>query len=304
LFRQGKELMSRGRYAEACAAFDASQKLDPALATLLNQASCREKNSQFATAWGLWLEAARQTRNATDDAGRQMRKTATEHAAKLEPRLSTLTIVVSGENKVGGLEVLRDDDAIDPGAWNRALPVDGGSYKITARAPGNTAWTTTVTIGVERDAATVETPRLRAAELGNDPDTAGVKPTGPTTARRDRKAPPSPSPVTRRPRLIPLALGGGALLLGATAIGFELSSSSVYDRAKREPNNAVQDDLWHTANTRRYVAEGFGIAGLACAGAAVWLYLRSAPEPVESSGLSLAPMVGDGRAGLVLGGRY
>src|SRR5689334_5913935 len=65
LFRQGKELMGKGQIAEACAAFDASQKLDPTIATLLNQAACREKNGQLATAWGLFLEAERQTRSAS-----------------------------------------------------------------------------------------------------------------------------------------------------------------------------------------------------------------------------------------------
>jgi len=66
LFRQGKDLLAKGQIAEACAAFDASQKLDPNIATLLNQAACREKNGQLATAWGLFLDAERQTRNATD----------------------------------------------------------------------------------------------------------------------------------------------------------------------------------------------------------------------------------------------
>src|SRR6185436_3009167 len=42
LFRQGQDLITKGKFAEACAAFDASQKLEPAIATLLNQASCRE----------------------------------------------------------------------------------------------------------------------------------------------------------------------------------------------------------------------------------------------------------------------
>ena len=37
------------------------------VATLLNHASCREKNEQLATAWGLFLEAERQTRAATDE---------------------------------------------------------------------------------------------------------------------------------------------------------------------------------------------------------------------------------------------
>src|SRR5512143_948297 len=132
LFRQGKDLIARGKIAEACAAFDASQKLDPTIATLLNQAACREKNGQLATAWGLFLDAERQSRAATDDATRQLHQVATDHAAKLEPRLSTLTITVPAENRVGGLEILRNNELVDPGAWNKALPVDGGTYQITA----------------------------------------------------------------------------------------------------------------------------------------------------------------------------
>src|SRR5436305_3826151 len=82
LFRQGKDLMAKGKIAEACAAFDASQKLDPTISTLLNQAACREKNEQFATAWGLFLEAERQTRTATDTATQQLHQVAATKAAK------------------------------------------------------------------------------------------------------------------------------------------------------------------------------------------------------------------------------
>src|SRR6185436_13656654 len=63
LFRQGRTLLSAGKVAEACSAFEESQKLEPAVTTLLNLAGCREKLGQFATAWGLFLEAARQTRS-------------------------------------------------------------------------------------------------------------------------------------------------------------------------------------------------------------------------------------------------
>ena len=179
LFRQGRELMAKGQLAEACAAFDASQKLEPTIATLLNQASCREKNGQLATAWGLFVDAERQTRAATDEAGRQMHRSAKNRVARLEPRLSTLTITVLPENRVGGLEILRDSELIDPGAWNRALPIDGGTYTITARAPGNAAWSSTVTIAAERDARTIETPKLKAAKL----DSEMASQPGPAVAR-------------------------------------------------------------------------------------------------------------------------
>ena len=59
LFRQGRDLMAAGKVAEACSAFDESQRLEPEITTLLNVAACREKLGQLATAWGLFLDAAR-----------------------------------------------------------------------------------------------------------------------------------------------------------------------------------------------------------------------------------------------------
>jgi hypothetical protein len=83
----------------------------------------------------------------------------------------------------------------------------------------------------------------------------------------------------------------------------------MYDQSKREPDNGKQDSLWHSANTKRYVAEGLGVAGLACAGAAVWIYLRNGdPETTsttrQASRFFLAPVIGSDRAGLTLAGRY
>jgi hypothetical protein len=296
LFRQGKELIAHGKIAEACAAFDASQKLDPTIATLLNQAACREKNGQLATAWGLFLEAERQSRAANDQATRQLHRVATGHAAKLEPRLSTLTITVPAENRVGGLEILRNNEPVDPGAWNKALPVDGGSYRITARAPGNADWSSTITVGVEHDAKSIETPKLKAAALQSS------HPTGPGS-------PSHPNPAAQRSNVLPLAFGGAALGLIGGAVGFELWASSTYDRSKRESDNARQDSLWHSANTRRYVAASLGVAGIACAGVAAWFYLRGGePEMTstrtQASRLIIEPILGSNRAGLVLMGRY
>jgi hypothetical protein len=298
LFRQGKDLIAHGKIAEACAAFDASQKLDPTIATLLNQAACREKNGQLATAWGLFLDAERQSRAANDDATRQLHQVATDHAAKLEPRLSTLTITVPAENRVGGLEILRNNERVEPGAWNKALPVDGGSYQITARAPGNADWSSTITVGLEHDAETIETPKLKAAALQASSAGPG-SPSNPNSTATERQ----PSKV------LPLALGAAALGLVGGAVGFELWARSTYDQSKREADNARQDSLWHSANTRRYVAGGLGVAGIACAGVAVWLYLRGGePEATSTTRqarrLIIEPALGSDRAGLVLQGSY
>lgn len=295
LFRQGKDLMARGQVAEACAAFDASQKLDPNIATLLNQAACREKNGQLATAWGLFLEAERQTRSATDTQNQQHHQTAANKAAKLEPRLSTLTITVPAENRVAGLEVLRSGDPVDPGAWNRALPVDGGTYRITARAPGNAEWSSTITVGNEHDVKTIEIPRLKAAALEQLPVAMDAQGKAPETAGGHPRA-----------RVVPLALGGAAVALAGGALGFELWARSTYNSAKVEVDNDKQTSLWHSANTRRYVAEGLGVASLAAAGVAVWLYVRPGAEAPDgrTARVELAPMVAREAAGLVVVGGF
>src|SRR5678815_2379807 len=156
LFRQGRDLMAAGNIAEACSAFQESQKLQPAVTTLLNLAGCRERVGQIATAWGLFLDAARETRSATDAATKQFHSIAQTRAQKLEPRVSKLTINVPLKSQFEGLEIARDGDRIDAGLWNRALPVDGGTYKITARAPGANEWSTQITVAAETDTKTVE----------------------------------------------------------------------------------------------------------------------------------------------------
>src|SRR5688500_1084042 len=78
LFRDGKRLMKEGKYDEACVAFEASQKADPATSTLLNIADCYEKAGRIASAWGAFLEAERETRGKDDQAS--FHKTAKDRA--------------------------------------------------------------------------------------------------------------------------------------------------------------------------------------------------------------------------------
>jgi hypothetical protein len=193
LFRNGKRLLKQGKVAEACASFDASQKLDPTVSTLLNQANCRERNNQLATAWGLFLDAERDTRSAADDAGRVLHQVAVDHAEKLEPRLSTLEIRVSAEARPAGLEIRRDNEVVDPAAWNQQLPVDGGTYKITARAKGVPDWSMTVTVGVEKDAKVIEIPKPATAATATataTPHAPAVKTAAPPVATAKATAAP------------------------------------------------------------------------------------------------------------------
>jgi hypothetical protein len=74
---------------------------------------------------------------------------------------------------------------------------------------------------------------------------------------------------------VPLVVGAGALALLGGGLGFELWAESRYDAAKSEMTSQLRrNSLYNEANTKRYVAEGLAVSGLAAGGAAVWLYLR------------------------------
>lgn len=297
LFRQARELMAAGKVAEACSAFDESQKLDPAVTTLLNLAACREKLGQLATAWGLFLEAARQTRSAKNDTLQQLHDVAQARAQKLEPRVSRLTINVPERSQLDGLEITRGAERVSPGLWNRALPIDGGTYTITARAPGSNHWSTELTVALEGDTKTVEIPDLRnlPGDLGTPRATAPEPGPGPAIDR-DRSSPRTPS------KLVPLFVGAGALALLGGGLGFELWAESRYSAAKSEMmSQSRRDSLYNSATTDRYVAEAFALTGLAAGASAVWLYLRERePVATASARLHVIPVPG----GLVLARRF
>jgi hypothetical protein len=159
LFRDGKEFMKRGQIAEACAAFEASEKANHSLATVLSLADCREKNRQHASAWALFLQADSETR--TDESKVALNNTARTRAAALEPRLSYLTINVPDESRISGLIVSRDGVEIEHAEWNSAIPIDGGPHEVSGKAPGRESWSTKVVLAPERDRQSVEVPKFK-----------------------------------------------------------------------------------------------------------------------------------------------
>jgi hypothetical protein len=284
LFRQGKDLMAAGKIAEACGAFEASQKAGPATSTLLNLANCREKNGELATAWALFLEVERETRAATDKLGKEFHRTASERASKLEPRLSYLTIGVAERSRLKGLEVTRDGTAVDSLSWSRRLPLDGGKHVIEARAPGHKPWTITIDMATHDDDRQVEVPPL---EVSTDEPGGGGEP-----HRGERPS-----------RVAAWTVSVAALMLGGGALGFELWARSTYDKALKAGDPGTQDAYYADANTKRYVADGLAVGALGCTAVAVILFVRSGSSS-SSSTASVQPSASRDSFGLALVGSW
>lgn len=293
LYDQGRALMAAGKVAESCAAFEQSQQPEPAVTTLIALATCRERLGQLATARALFREAEQQTRAASDATAAQLHQIARERADKLEPRVSKLTIRVSEGSTLEGLEILRDQERVPAEAWNRALPVDGGTYTITARAPGAKEWSTQVTLAAEAEAKTVEVP-----ELGN----AARNPGG----RSEASLSGQPSqPSGRRGLALPLAVGAGAVALLGGALGFSLWGDAIYDDAKAEmTDQARRDALYDSANRKRYAAQSLAGVGVAGAGVAVWLYLRQRGARAEPSRRTARVMIAPTASSIGVIGRF
>ena len=282
LFRQGRELLEAGKIAEACAAFESSQRASAATTTLFSIGVCREKNGDLATAWGAFVEVQRVARSSSDPSDQQLGSLAQANATRLEPRLSKLTLTVA--HPIAGLEIRRGELVVGVGAWNRALPIDGGTYAIFARASGHAEWSTSVTVKAEGDTAQVEIPALAVQ----------VEP----PRRFETAAQPS--------RFWPALLGGSALVLGGAALGFELWAEDYNNQIGGSTSDARRLQLWHSANWRRYTAEGLGVVAIGAAGAAVYLFLRGDRESATQTGHAtrLVPVASPAIAGLQLDGRW
>ena len=135
-------------------------RLDPGIGTQFNLADCNEHIGKLASAWAGFLEVAAASKTA-NQADRE--KVARKRAAALEPRLPKLAVDVTGAPT--GLEVKRDGIVIGSAAWGTSVPVDPGTHKVSATAPGKQTWETTVTTS-EGKTARVSVPRdLPAAPI-------------------------------------------------------------------------------------------------------------------------------------------
>jgi hypothetical protein len=312
LFREARSLMHDGNFKDACPKFEASQRLDPALGTLLNLAECHDKAGLSASAWAEFLEAAAQ---AHRDGQTERERVARERAAKLESRLTKMVVTMTGTERIEGLVIERDGRPLDSATWGLATPVDPGSHRITVRAPGKKTWETSVDANEAGRTFTVEVPALEdaPAEAPSPAPEPVVAPEPAPTAAPSAPAPsPAPTPSgdtmgdrqsTGSQRTLGIIAGGVGLAGLAVGTALGLSAQSNWDEANC-PNNVcvTRDDqtLAESAKSRADWATVAFSAGGALVVTGVVLFLTAPSEPATSAsaprGIALSPVIAPERS--------
>jgi hypothetical protein len=316
-FVLGKALMDQGRVAEACAKFAESLSLERRGGTLLNLASCREKEGRHATALRLFEEAKDR---AVKDGRSDRVDLARREIDRLRARLSWLTVRAARGAAAPDLVVQRDGELLAPERWGVIEAVDPGPHTVVAVAPGRPRFEVTVTVGEAGDAQVVEIP---APATEKPPP-----PTPPVPVER----PPSPVPA---PVLVPAAsapsvpaapappppprawvrpVGGVVTGLGAAAFVTGLVFGANAIRDVRESDPLCPKDVCLTmgafqqaksAAVEARISDVMIPVGLLAAAGGLYLLIGPRPEPSNRpAAVKVTARFGRGASGLSLEGGW
>jgi hypothetical protein len=269
LFQQGKAALAAGHVAEACAKLQESQRLDPALGTLLNLALCHEREGKLASAWSELADAAAMAERSGE--GDRLRF-ARGALAKLEGKVPVVLIRVV--KRARGLELKVDGQAIGQAAWDSPLPLDAGVHHLEAVAPEKQRWARSFEVVNGVSSLTLEVPALKTMPA----------PQADVTTRAPARADVPSKPASRAKRLasvpVPKSDGtqrtwgyaAGALGLAGLAAGsyFGLRTIAQQDIVERHCAGAScrnqagidADHAAHRAATAANVSFGIGLAAV------------------------------------------
>jgi PEGA domain len=272
-FKKGRELLKSGKYAAACAEFEHSQELDPALGTLFNIAECDEKIGKLASALAAYREVV------SRDTKPERRQVASDAATRLSARVPKLVVKVPAAAKHATIS-LGGKRAIDP---NTPVEVDLGRYVVEVHADGMKPYTTKVTIADEGKTVTVTAKLVVDKSLPKlEPDHADH--VDHEVARHDHAADgPSDEPAPRSHRktlaIAVIAAGGAALVTGGVYGGLASSSWNDAKAVCGGTTCTTQTDLDRAAalgdqaRSKANISTGLVVAGgvVAALGVVLWV---------------------------------
>jgi hypothetical protein len=327
-FDQGRALLKQKQYAEACLAFEHSQKLDPQWGTLYNLAGCYVLSGKLASAWATYRELEQRDTNLA------RRKDAGKRARGLDKRLPRLIVRVP--DAPSGLAVTLDGVDIT-GLVGADSPIDLGAHQLHASAPRHQDFDTTATISTEGKTTTVAivlapeprpaVARGRAAPRSDPASRPGpgkdaaapartAAPDDPGDARGSRGSVEAvePTPASRRRTYgVIVAAAGGALVV--TGLVFGRMADGKWSDAKAlcgsdltcdNPGDlAAGNRLVADARTRATLSTVFVIGGAAAiAAGAVVVITAPHGSPASTTALRISPAAGSDGVSLTIAGRF
>lgn len=216
LYEEGRRLMVRKKYAEACPKLEQVAELlpkQPAPHDTLGE--CYKALRRFGSAWEQFTvgQSMAQARGDLKRAAILAKK-----AKALEPKVAKIKIVVPPEMlTTEGVSISRDGTVQDKALWNTAMPVDTGDHVIEVNVPDREKWSKTITILADGAELSVDVPPLLELKVIPKPK------------------PPSPPPpvviVPRRSWQRPLgwtalAIGGASLATSGVLSGIAVSKNN------------------------------------------------------------------------------
>jgi len=272
------------------------------LGSLRNLAECEESLGHFASSHRAWLDLKRALVTTPDKKYGGWDQDATDSAARLAPKLATLTIDINVVGPAGetepprGVEVTLDGEKLALSLIGTPLERDPGSHvmKVTgARLQGP------VERAVNLAAGDVRRVALRAVVM---PDKQG-DPGAPTTTPLPATPPVPPDDDAERARTAKRTIGWAAIGVGAAGlvgagISLGVRQSALSTLQGQCPGfNGCNPGLQSTADRGRAASTAFTVLGIVgVVGAGTGVVLLATSGHAQQARLVVAPTIGGASA--------
>jgi hypothetical protein len=290
LFRSGKEAVARGDLERGCAELAESQRLDPAIGTLLNLADCETRAGQLTVALGQYQAALDQM--APTDFRIPFAK---ESLKRLDAQVPRLTVHVKDMVPLAGMRLRLDDVELGPASLDVALPVDPGRHTWSLSVPGRIEVRGEVSVG-KGEARTVE---LTAGALATPNDASPP----PATPRVSIAPASGGAPSTARTAgFVAGGIGIAGLVVGTVTGVMTVAAANTYkDDCKNGGCNSQGLAAASTGRVTQWVSPvacALGVAGVAVS--SYLLFFRPSPN----RGVAVSPDVGPNGTGVTVVGVF
>ena len=286
LFKKGKKLLAEKKYADACYAFQQSDRIDPQIGAKLNVARCFQEWGKLATAWRWYSDAEQLATRSGDERAAKIR----ELIEELDRSVPRLTLTLPADAVTDRVVISVDGVELALTAIGDARRVDPGPHQVD-----------TIVAGEKHS-------KMVALERGDKVEFALPVPVRPRSRRPpDREVVDSDPGRTRR--LLGLGVSSAGLLAAGIAGIVTLNARSDYQHALHgycadatDMCDATGLARTHNAKHRANIATAVTIGGFAAVAGGLILYF-TAPHARAEHLVYFGPALGDG-PGVVLGGAF